>query len=312
MSRRLFDGAAQQQEFVEALQAPRPFPPCILWCRERPDTLPFETLPPLSWQPPFVDRLAVGARPGSHPLHEAGAYYVLDFSSVFAASTLLDLAGPTDVVLDLCAAPGGKSVFAWRVLRPARLLSNEVVGKRLGGLIANLRRCGVADATVLHAEPRLLAERLPRTAQVVIVDAPCTGQSLLAKGDPAPGCFFPSTINGCANRQRAILAQAAALVAPGGWLAYMTCTYSPEEDEDVGAWLLKRFPQFAPVPVPRLASSQSHLADWPCYRLWPQSGLGAGAFTALFQNQDEGQAEALDEDALAALDARPLERKIKS
>ncbi len=119
---------------------------------------------------------------------------------------------------------------------------------------------------------------------VVVVDAPCTGQSLLAKGETAPGCFHPVQINKNANRQRRILANAAQAVAPEGYLAYMTCAYSPEENEDTIAWLLARFPQFQPVIVPALHLFQSHLTDLPCYRMMPQDGLGAGAFTCLLRH----------------------------
>jgi 16S rRNA C967 or C1407 C5-methylase (RsmB/RsmF family) len=121
---------------------------------------------------------------------------------------------------------------------------------------------------------------------VVIVDAPCSGQSLLAKGAKAPGCFHPVTINKNANRQKRILANAAQLVAPQGYLAYMTCTYSVEENEQVIEWLLERFPRLRPVVIPHLATHQSSLSSLPCYRLWPQTGLGAGAFTILLQNTE--------------------------
>ena len=79
---------------------------------------------------------------------------------------------------------------------------------------------------------------------MVIVDAPCTGQSLLAKGDKALGCFHPVSINKSASRQKRIMANAAQTVAGGGYLAYMTCTFSTEENEQVGEWLMKQFPQF--------------------------------------------------------------------
>ena len=123
----------------------------------------------------------------------------------------------------------------------------------------------------------------------------------LAKGEEAPGCFHPAMVNGSANRQKKILASAAALVAPGGHLLYMTCTYAPEENEQVCAWLLERFPRFRAVPVPSLAAHQSPLTPPPGHQMWPQEGLGAGAFTMLFQNAETGDAGPLNEDALAPL-----------
>lgn len=293
-SQRLFSDATTQAEFVEALTHPKPFHPCILWCRPKPENFPFETEPPLSWQPDFVDRLAMGTKPGQHLLHQAGYYYCLDFSSVFAASVLQAIAHPSSVIVDVCASPGGKSLFAWRALNPQILISNEVIGKRISALISNLKRCTTSEPSELttsqraitNLDPQILAQEIPKTADVVLVDAPCTGQSLLAKGEKNPGCFHPLTINKNANRQKRILANSAQLVAPQGYLAYMTCAYSPEENEQVSEWFLKHFPKFSPQFIPHLSSYQSHLTELPCYRIFPQDRLGAGAFTMLFQNID--------------------------
>jgi 16S rRNA C967 or C1407 C5-methylase (RsmB/RsmF family) len=284
LSRKLFSDEEDRKTFVEALTHPQGFSPAIVWTKPRPEEVPFEVLSPLPWQPDSVDRLAIGERAGQHPLHNKGYYYCLDFSSIFEASILQALPQPVDTVLDLCAAPGGKSLLARAILKPENLLSNEVIRKRVKILISNLKRCGATDALVFNLDSQVFAEQLSHSASVVIVDAPCTGQSLLAKGDKALGCFHPVNINKSASRQKRIIANAAQTVAGGGYLAYMTCTFSSEENEQVGDWLMKKFPQFEPVDVPFLRTYLSHLADFPCYRLWPQSGLGAGGFTALFQN----------------------------
>lgn len=283
-SQKLFADPVEQAQFVEALVQPRSFHPCILWLKERPEPLPFVVEPPLDWQPDFVDLLALDAKPGRHSLHEQGAFYCLDFSSVFAASVLQQIQRPIETVLDMCAAPGGKSVFAWKALQPKLLLSNEVIGKRLGALMSNLKRCRVQPCAAMSFDSSVLAAEIPATADLVIVDAPCTGQSLLAKGEKNPGCFHPVNINKNANRQKRILANSAQIVAPQGFLAYMTCAYSPEENEQVTEWLLQKFPQFQPIEVPHLTAYQSHLTRQPCYRMFPQTGLGAGAFAVLLQN----------------------------
>jgi len=111
----------------------------------------------------------------------------------------------------------------------------------------------------MSLDAKILAKIIPKTAGLAIVDAPCSGQSLLAKGISNPGCFHPVTINKNANRQKRILANSAQLVAPQGYLAYMTCTYAIAENEQVCAWFLNRFPQFVPVVVPDLVPYQSHL-----------------------------------------------------
>jgi 16S rRNA C967 or C1407 C5-methylase (RsmB/RsmF family) len=201
---------------------------------------------------------------------------------------------PISVIFDMCAAPGGKSVFAWQALQPDLLISNEVIGKRLGMLISNLKRCQIKPCGVVNRDPSIFAEMIPNSSNLVLVDAPCTGQSLLAKGEKAPGCFHHTAINKSANRQKRIIANSAQIVAPQGYLAYMTCTYSPEENEEVCEWFLERFPNFQPVEVDYLTEYRSHLTNIPCYRMFPQSRLGAGAFTVLFKNTAGGETKNLD------------------
>lgn len=242
LSQRLFAAEPERAAFVAALGQPQDFAGAILWTRPQPPALaPFPIAAPLPWQPDWIDRLPAEVRPGRHPLHAEGYFYCLDFSSVFAASVLLALPQPPATVLDLCAAPGGKSLFAWRAIAPVQLWCNEVVRKRERILIANLKRCGASAARVFNLDPAILAAAIPHSADLVLVDAPCSGQSLLAKGETALGCFHPVNINKNANRQKRILANAAELVAAGGYLAYMTCTFSPEENEQVGSWFWPNF-----------------------------------------------------------------------
>lgn len=289
----LWSDLKEQETFIHALTHPSVYAPCILWQQPQPAPRPFVTQSPLPWQPDFVDRLEITARPGKHPLHDQGAFYCLDFSSVFAASSLLTLPQPRSFVVDMCAAPGGKSLFAQRALTLDLLLCNEVIGKRLGSLISNLKRCQVSPVLVSSLDSQVLADRIPQTADLVIVDAPCSGQSLLAKGQSVPGCFHPLTLNKNANRQKRILANSAQIVAPQGYLAYMTCTYSLQENEHICQWFCRQFPHFIPQKIPHLSPYQSPYVDLPCYRMWPQDQLGAGGFTVLFQNQSPGSFQPL-------------------
>jgi 16S rRNA C967 or C1407 C5-methylase (RsmB/RsmF family) len=141
---------------------------------------------------------------------------------------------------------------------------------------------------------------IPFSSNLVIVDAPCTGQSLLAKGEKAPGCFHPTAINKSANRQKRIIANSAKLVSHQGYLAYMTCTYSTEENEQVCEWFLERFPHFQALEISHLAKYQSHLTTMPCYRMFPQDKLGAGAFTALFKNTYEDEDKEINLDTISS------------
>ena len=202
LTRRLFTDTDEQNKFIDALINPQPFHPCIIWCKEKPKETPFILAESIPWQPNFIERLSLPEKPGKHPLHEQGYFYCLDFSSVFAASTLLAINQPIKYIVDMCASPGGKGIFAWRLLQPDLLICNEVIGKRLGMLISNLKRCHIQPSLVINQDSSIFAQEIPLSSNLVIIDAPCTGQSLLAKGIKAPGCFHPSSINKSANRQK--------------------------------------------------------------------------------------------------------------
>ncbi|AKG22620.1 RsmB/NOP family class I SAM-dependent RNA methyltransferase [Calothrix sp. 336/3] len=299
LSKRLFPNSEEQEKFLDALANPQSFSPCILWCQAKLATSPFLTETPTPWQPQFIDRLSLPEKPGKHSLHEQGYYYCLDFSSVFAASVLLAIQEPVKIIFDMCAAPGGKSIFAWKLFQPELLISNEVIGKRLGMLISNFKRCHIKPSVIVNADSSIFATQIPQSSDLVLVDAPCSGQSLLAKGDKALGCFHASLINKSANRQKRIIANSSRLVKSNGYLAYMTCTYSPEENEEVCQWFLKRFPEFISVEIPHLSHYQSHLSSIPCYRIFPQTNLGAGAFTALFKNTQSSESTNISTDTFS-------------
>jgi 16S rRNA C967 or C1407 C5-methylase (RsmB/RsmF family) len=288
LAQRLFTNPTEREQFIAALTNPQPYAPCILWCKDKPENNPFNLESSLDWQPSFVDRLTFDSQPGKHLLHQSGNFYCLDFSSVFAASILLNITVSPRLIIDVCAAPGGKSVFAWRQFKPELLMANEAIAKRLSMLVSNLKRCQIVPNLVTNLDSSILAIECHQTSDLVIVDAPCSGQSLLAKKEANPGCFHPNLVNKNANRQKRILINSSKLVAPQGYLAYMTCTYSPEENEAVCAWFLKKSPQFKSIKVDFLANYQSQLTDIFCYRMFPQDRLGAGAFTALFQNTETG------------------------
>ena len=305
LAAKLWADPQKQREFVASILGQACQTPAVVWLRQC-EEMHVSSAPRAVWQPDFVDRVSPQSRPGSHPLHAQGAYYVLDLSSVFEAVPVLssEIQNPS-AVIDVCASPGGKSILIWRGIKPSFLLCNEVIRKRCAALISNLERCQISFSAVTCADSKHLANVCPQTAEIVVVDAPCSGQSLIARGQKSPGCFHPATINLNANRQKRIVANSAKLVAPGGYLSYMTCTYSREENEGVTEWFVKKFPEFEPVEVALLQEYRSHLSSVPCYRLWPQQGHGAGGFTVLFKKSDAGRrAERFDVSALRTLWAR--------
>ena len=221
--------------------------------------------------------------------------YPLDLSSVFMASALNELPpSQTRTIIDLCASPGGKSIYAWRLLQPDILISNEVIGKRLPAIISNFKRLNIAPSFITTADVSYFTKFYNNSADVVIVDAPCSGQSLLEKGQGYNSAFSPHVIKMNQSRQKKIISKAAEVVAPQRWLAYMTCTFSEQENEKVCQWFMKKFPHFEPQVVTCLEPHRSKLADFPCYRLSPEDNLGAGGFTVLFKNLEEGEKNEVD------------------
>jgi NOL1/NOP2/sun family putative RNA methylase len=231
------------------------------------------------------------AAPGRHPYHAAGLYYLQD-PSAMAVAPLLD-PRPGERVLDLAAAPGGKAThIAARMAGQGILFANEIHPKRAWDLAENLERWGVRNAVVLNEDPARLAERLPGYFDRVLLDAPCSGEGLFRKTPAARLEWSPALVAGCARRQSALLAQAAELVRPGGVLAYATCTFAPEEDEEVIARFLDAAPDFAlvaPLRLPGLSSARPGWADGGsgtlslAVRLWPHTGPGEGHFIAVMR-----------------------------
>lgn len=294
LSKKLFEKPEQQELFLNCfanLDVNRPErESAVVALRGEKD---YEVLSPHPFFPNWVHRTNESL--GSTESHAKGDIYLLDSSSVFAASPLLQIE-KSDLIFDACAAPGGKSVFAWRAHQPKLLIANEFVEKRLKPLISNLQRCQIRPSEVFHLPTQRVGEMFTECFPVVMVDAPCSGQSLLLKGEKVDGAFHPQTVNGNLKRQRRILAELSSSVAPGGHLLYMTCTFSPEENEDIIEWFLKKFPKFKTVPVPALETHRTQLSNIHGYRLWPQDKMGAGSFTALLQNTDDGVPSPLPSD----------------
>ena len=245
-----------------------------------PTDLPF-VREPVPWAANRAFFVEPGARPGGHALYGTGAYYIQDASSLLAVS-LLD-PRPGEVIGDLCAAPGGKSTDILEALGQRGFLSaNEVIRSRLGPLRLNLARHGGWRYAVSNLDPEELADRLGPSFDAVLVDAPCSGQSLALRGKQAGSAFDAKSVELNARRQKRILRAAGRLLQPGGRLVYSTCTYSWAENEQQVTAMLDAVPhEWHPDPLPQLeAFAARGPAPTGCYRLWPDRHGCAGAFAA--------------------------------
>ena len=219
------------------------------------------------------------ARPGLHPYHEAGVYYLQE-ASAMSAVALLD-PQPGERVCDLCAAPGGKTTqIAGKMLGEGFLLCNEINPKRAKILSRNIERMGVANALVTGEHPARLAEKYPGFFDRVLIDAPCSGEGMFRKEEAAVTDWSQETVEMCAHRQAEILQSGAELVAPGGRLVYSTCTFAPEENEQAMEKFLANHPEFSLEDV---AAPWFTKVGTGMFRLWPHKLLGEGHFVAVLR-----------------------------
>ena len=226
------------------------------------------------------------ARPGLHPYHEAGVYYLQE-ASAMSAVTLLD-PRPGERICDLCAAPGGKTTqIAGRMAGEGFLLCNEINPKRAKILSRNIERMAVANALVTNEHPQKLAERFPAFFDRVLIDAPCSGEGMFRKEEAAVTDWSPETVAMCARRQGEILHSGAAMVRSGGRLVYSTCTFAPQENEQVIGLFLENHPEFTLESV----DAPWFEGDRGMYRMWPHKLLGEGHFAAVLRKTGAEAAE---------------------
>lgn len=204
-------------------------------------------------------------QPGKHPYHEAGVYYIQE-PSAMAPVGMLKVC-PGEKVLDLCAAPGGKSTQIAAALKGQGLLvCNEIHPARAKILSENIERMGVRNACVTNETPAHLAEVFPEYFDRILVDAPCSGEGMFRKNDEACDQWSPENVKLCAERQQEILDCAAVMLRPGGRLVYSTCTFAPEENEEGMERFLQRHSEFQLLEATRL---------------WPHKIQGEGHFAAV-------------------------------
>jgi NOL1/NOP2/sun family putative RNA methylase len=234
--------------------------------------------------------------PGSIACHHSGAIYMQDIS---AMSTICAVDVPHGAcVLDSCSAPGGKtSQLSAAVGDDGIVVANEYDKKRCRVLQSNVERMGAKNTVVCNLDTSILAEVYPEKFDLVLCDAPCSGEGMFRKNPRAIEEWSLENVEMCAERQREILENVAKCVKPGGQLLYSTCTFSLEENEENVAWFLLSHKAFELVDVSdalKQNSSDGIMLDsapcvdmTKCRRIYPHKSLGEGQFIALFRKKDE-------------------------
>jgi len=221
----------------------------------------------------FEDDVAIGR----HPLHAAGLCYVQEPAAQAPAALTEVREGMT--VFDLCAAPGGKTTqLAAMMQNTGLLVANEPVRSRAEILAGNIERLGVKNALVTCMRPDALANSLGACFDVVLVDAPCSGEGMFRKDNTAIREWSQEHVLACTTRQEQILESAALLLKPGGRLVYSTCTFSHEENE--GA-------------IERFLSAHADFSLIESRRMYPHSSVGEGQFMAALVRAGETTSAAL-------------------
>ncbi len=237
-------------------------------------------------------------QPGKHPFHEAGVYYIQEPSAMAPVPFLGIEKG--DRILDLCAAPGGKtSQIADELDGTGILVTNEIHPQRARILSENVERMGIKNAIVTNETPKKLAQVFPGYFDKILVDAPCSGEGMFRKNEEACEEWSPENVSLCAERQDEILKEAQAMLRPGGRLVYSTCTFAPLEDEGTVSRFLKNYPEFQIETVEKPEGFTNGVAKWveqaadgidATMRLMPHKVKGEGHYLAVLKKSGEDTA----------------------
>jgi 16S rRNA C967 or C1407 C5-methylase (RsmB/RsmF family)/NOL1/NOP2/fmu family ribosome biogenesis protein len=286
---------------------------------------PFSLVPAGDWDPAAF-LVADESRPGRHPFHDAGLYYLQDPSAMVAAAMLAP--SWSDLVLDLAAAPGGKTThLATLMNKPAGssvstvsplrygltsatesgqhgfLIANDIHAGRARLLAENLARWGPTNTIVVQDTPDRIAVAFGPIFDCVLLDAPCSGEGMFYRQEGIE--WSAAIVEACARRQSQILASVPRLVRPGGRLLYATCTFAPEENEQTILAFLSENPDFQLETLPHYTGFESGRTDWAgdsteltsqlskAIRLWPHRSPGGGHFLALMRREGNSDRQTL-------------------
>ena len=220
------------------------------------------------------------------PLLHAGCYYVQEASSMFVEHILQEYVSRDSVVLDMCAAPGGKSTLISQYIgQEGLLVSNEVVRQRVFILSENIQKWGNGNTVVTHNQAVDFGTRLPGVFDCILVDAPCSGEGMFRKDEGAIAEWSEANVEACAIRQRKILQDVWAALRPGGVMIYSTCTFNHMENEENVQWIAETLgAKVLPVPID---PSWGIVEGYPGYHFYPHKTRGEGFYICALQKHQE-------------------------
>ena len=228
------------------------------------------------------------SRPARCPYYQAGLYYLQEPSAMTPASRLP--VSPGEAVLDLCAAPGGKATaLGERLGGRGLLLANDISTSRARALLRNLELFGIANSFVANEQPARLAARFPEFFHKILLDAPCSGEGMFRKEEALLRDWTPEKSKELSEIQKSLILQASDMLRPGGLLLYSTCTFSPQEDEEVISYLLENRPEMQLQEIPGYPGFSPGIPSFgggnpelnKCVRIFPHRMEGEGHFLAL-------------------------------
>lgn len=226
----------------------------------------------------------VNEKLGKHPLHHAGAFYMQEPSAMFTVNALAFKGN--EKVLDLCAAPGGKSIQIANRIPNGVLVSNEINSARCAVLFSNMERMGLKNVVVANDTPSNIANAYANSFDVVLVDAPCSGEGMFRRGEAVVNEWNANLPRMCADRQLEILNNADRALKQNGFLIYSTCTYSYEENEGV----VSKFLQTHDYKLINIDAKFSRGINLPeTVRLYPHKVKGEGQFVAVLQKLNKNE-----------------------
>lgn len=236
-------------------------------------------------------------QPAKHPFYHAGLYYIQEPSAMLPASLLP--VEPGDKVLDLCAAPGGKSTqISGKLQGKGLLVSNDISISRAKALVKNLEMAGVSNAVVTSEKPEKLASVFPEFFDKVLVDAPCSGEGMFRKNPLMVKDYEERGVEYYAPLQKEIVRQAITMLKPGGVMVYSTCTFSPEENEGLVNWVLENFEDISVEEGISFTGRDFGHPDWlglkneeisKAYRMWPHKIQGEGHFAVIMKKSGKSR-----------------------